>query len=227
MATTPTPISRTCSRDCQRSVPVRSPNCCRIAGSYPTITTRLIINHDRLLAVNMGSPRAYERRSICALNEKPSLPPCVRLVVAFDSSMANCPATSFHDQNTAFASFSRVQGAGTAQSQASWHALRYQRCRRAQYVRRHAQEVAAKRKQESRHDSQCGARCCCTGWFGVGLDARTAFDGAAAKLCTGRHGPGPLVPRAWRVRASTVAVAPGVLYAGRAGCLTRGLWRVS
>ncbi len=32
------------------------------------------------------------------------LPPGVRLVVASNSSMANCPATTFHDQNTAFTS---------------------------------------------------------------------------------------------------------------------------
>ena len=64
-------------------------------------------------------------------------PPCVRLVVASDSSMANCPTASFHDPNTAFTSLSRVQRAGTAQSQASRHAFRYQRCRRAQHVRRH------------------------------------------------------------------------------------------
>ena len=35
--------------------------------------------------------------------------PCVRLVVASDSSMANCPTASFHDPNTAFTSLSRIQ----------------------------------------------------------------------------------------------------------------------
>ena len=33
-------------------------------------------------------------------------PPIVRIVVASDSSVANCPTASFHDQNTAFTSFS-------------------------------------------------------------------------------------------------------------------------
>ncbi|CDS54764.1 Mobile element protein [Polaromonas sp. CG9_12] len=38
--------------------------------------------------------------------------PGVRIVVASNSLMANCPATSFHDQNTAFTSLSRIQRAG-------------------------------------------------------------------------------------------------------------------
>ena len=153
--------------------------------------------------------------------------PGVRIVVASNSSMANCPAASFHDQNTAFTSLSRIQGAGTSQSQASRHAFRYQRCKRAQHVRRHPQEVAAKRKQENGHDSLRCARCyCCTGRPGVCLVARTVFDGAAAELRTGRHGPLRVVPRAWRVRAPAGIVAPGVLHACRAR-LARGHWRLS
>ena len=111
------------------------------------------------------------------------LPPGVKIVVAFNSSMANCPAASFHDQNTAFLLLSRIQRAGTAQSQTSRYTFRYQHCRRAQHVRRHAQEVAAKSKQENRHGSPPGARCdCCTKRSSVCRVARTAFDGAGVGI---------------------------------------------
>ena len=66
------------------------------------------------------------------------VPPGVRIVVASNFSMANCPAASFHDKNTAFTSLTRIQRAGTAQSQASRHAFRYQHCWRAQHVRWHS-----------------------------------------------------------------------------------------
>ena len=72
------------------------------------------------------------------------LPPGVKIVVAFNSSMANCPAASFHDQNTAFLLLSRIQRAGTAQSQTSRYTFRYQHCRRAQHGRRHAQGSGCK-----------------------------------------------------------------------------------
>lgn len=137
-----------------------------------------IIDHMGHAPVSMG----LDAPGFVALRHLVS--PSVRIVVASDSSVANCPTASFHDQNTAFTSFSRVQGAGTAQSQTSWHAFRYQRCQRAEHVRRHTQEVAAKRKQKNRHDNQSCARCCCTGGPCIGLDLCTAFDGAAAKLCT-------------------------------------------
>lgn len=143
---------------------------------------------------------------------KTLLTPGVRIVVASNSSVANFPTASFHDQNTA-----------------PHHCPEFKEQALLKARHRGTRSVISIADESSMADGTLRK------WLSASnkisrtaspvLVATAALDGPASDwtsaqhlmvlqqtLCTRRHGPGRLVPRAWHVRASTDAVAPGVLH---------------